>query len=948
MKGNGGSIERVGTSSGGGNGSGSGSGGGSGGGGGIGGVGGTGGSGDGSGDSVGDGSDNGGVGGSCTRAQGAGTASSTSPEQRPPSPPPARTRSAAGSVRQGSAAQSCGSAAPTPSPRSTNNVLHRASAAPTGKGRSSSAPLPTAGPTRPGPAARPKVGKGPSEGRDQERLVDAQANPIHGGRGDGEEGTRRQSAGRLARGDADVGVAAKEVAPAEQGLQQAAVEERREAQLVQEAPSGAARTRAVAAAAALGSPPVPAATAAAAGVQARKQLTAPPAEGPSPTPTRSAAATSQTGTLGAGAAVAGTAPPGSEGTDPVVGTPAAHTGAGDEAGGGGGRIAREAVVGEVPVLEKSGASVGEEPVREEEAGRQRRQPRPQLHPRRLGAGLGLARPGPLAGWEQQEDLPDGPAAGEDVACPSSGVVADGTQGAGADLAVGADLEDVLERRGEAAERRRQSGTSRQRALQDQADDRAAGLQPTNAAPRAAGRGRGRGRNGGRARRDLAGAVAREKARSGNWRERHGRPEEQGEGPMNEGEGEEGSEYMASQEADSEEESLDAEQGVPIPATERGQGSGQGRREGRADVGESAPQQPNVAASKERNPSVVVDDEDIWQRIHAWDLGPLQSSAQPFLVRKLPPEILNAFCRCLTLPLLRLSKHPNCLGAWRLLQYLPRLKLRASLEKVPGNRWAEVEKRLRQFREEEWDTLYLQASTFPANSKPSRHEPDPEGICARAEGLVRKANLAKAVAALQTTPLAEPSLATLQALRSKHPEAESAIPAGAGGYTTSSLAISAESFREVLAKCPNGIGAGPSGTCFEHLRDPALTNGEIFTLLHGTVNHLLGTYQSEQLHDLVLPARLIALDKPGGGVRPIAIGEAILRLTAKAALKELSAEIRAYFLPVQFGVAVPGGAECIIHTARTLLAEDPSRIALQLDIENAFNSVERGCFLESMR
>ncbi|CAI5507101.1 unnamed protein product [Closterium sp. Naga37s-1] len=590
--------------------------------------------------------------------------------------------------------------------------------------------------------------------------------------------------------------------------------------------------------------------------------------------------------------MAGTAQPGLEGTDPVVGTPAAHTGAGDEVGGGGGRIAREAVVGEVPVLEKTGTSAGEEPVREEEAGRQRRQPRPQLHPRRLGAGLGLARPGPLAGWEQQEDLPDGPAAGEDVACPSSGVMAVGTQGAVADLTVGADLKDVLERRGEAAERRQRSGTSRQRALQDQADDRAAGLQPTNAAPRAAGIGQGRGRNGGRARRDLAGAVAREKARSGNWRERHGRPEERGEGPMNEGEGEEGSEYMASQEADSEEESLDAEQGVPIPATEGGQGSGQGRREGRADVGESAPQQPNVAATKERDLSVVVDDEDIWQRIHAWDLGPLQSSAQPFL-------------------------------------------------KVPGNRWAEVEKRFRQFREEEWDTLYLQASTFPANSKPSRHEPDPEGICARAEGLVRKANLAKAVAASQTTALAEPSLATLQALRSKHPDAESAIPAGAGGYTTSSLAISAESFREVLAKCPEGIGAGPSGTCFEHLRDPTLTNGEIFTLLHRTVNHLLGTYQNEQLQDLLLPARLIALDKPGGGVRPIAIGEAILRLTAKAVLKELSAEIRTYFLPVQFGVAVPGGAECIIHTARTLLAEDPSRIALQLDIENAFNSVERG-------
>ncbi|CAI5494716.1 unnamed protein product [Closterium sp. Naga37s-1] len=482
------------------------------------------------------------------------------------------------------------------------------------------------------PPARPKGGEAPSEGRDQERLVDAQANPIHAGKGDGEGGTGRRSSRRLARGDVDAEVAATGVAPAEQGLQQGPEEERREVQLAQEAPSGAARTRSTAAAAALGPPPRPVSTAAAARAQARRQLTAPTAEGPSPTLTKSAAATSQTGTLVAGAAGAGIAQPGLEGTDPVVGLPAAHTGAGDEVGGGGGWIAREAVVGEVPVLEKTGASAGEEPVREEEAGRQRRQPRPQLHPRRLGAGLGLARPGPLAGWERQEDSPDGPAEEEAAACLSSGWpvnAAEETREKDAELAEGADREEEVLRRAE-AERRRRTGTSRQRALQDQADDRAAGLQPTNAAPRSADRGRGRGRTRGRGSRDLAGAVAREKARSGFWRERHGRPEEQGEEPMNEEEGEEGSDYMASQESESEDASLEAERGVPIPATERGQGSGQGRREEGADVGESAPQQPNEATSKERDPTTIVDDEGTWQRVHAWDLGPLQSSAQPFL------------------------------------------------------------------------------------------------------------------------------------------------------------------------------------------------------------------------------------------------------------------------------------------------------------------------------
>ncbi|CAI5526212.1 unnamed protein product [Closterium sp. Naga37s-1] len=507
-----------------------------------------------------------------------------------------------------------------------------------------SAPLPTAGPTRPGPAARPKVGKVPSEGRDQERLVVALANPIHAGMGDGEEGNGRQSAVRSARGDADVGVAAKGVAQAEQCLQQAVGEEteQQEGRPAQGVPARVAWTRAAAAAAALESPPPPGVAVLADENSAQTPTTGPTAAEPALMPRTAAAAMSKTATSAAGAAGAGTAPLGAEQTDQAGDKLVVRAGAGDEVADDGESSARVVAVEEVPGHGTIGTSAGEGPAREEEAAKHRHLLRPQPHPRRLGAGLGPARPGPLAGWEQQVDSPDAPAPGVGVACPSSNApagTAEGTHEAEAVIAAGADHEDTLERRGDTAERRRWAGTSRQRALQDQADERAAGRQPQNAAPRAAGRGRGRGRNGGRGPRDLAGAVAREKARSGNWRERHERPEEQVEDPMNEGEEEGGSEYMASQEADSEDASLEAEQGVPIPTTNRAGGIGRERVEAPADVGESGPQQPNEAASKERDPSIIVDDEATRQRIHAWDLGPLQSSAQPFLTVNL---LLNTY------------------------------------------------------------------------------------------------------------------------------------------------------------------------------------------------------------------------------------------------------------------------------------------------------------------
>ncbi|CAI7764672.1 unnamed protein product [Closterium sp. NIES-53] len=213
--------------------------------------------------------------------------------------------------------------------------------------------------------------------------------------------------------------------------------------------------------------------------------------------------------------------------------------------------------------------------------------------------------------------------------------------------------------------------------------------------------------------------------------------------------------------------------------------------------------------------------------------------------------------------------------------------------------------------------------------------------------MKKGNISKAVAALRTTPLAEATPTTLAALQAKHPDAVLPTSTYVTGYTLSALRVTPNDLGEILKQCPNGVGAGPSGTCFEHLKDPALASEEVLILLAKTVSHLLSTFQTQAVREVLLPLRLIALEKPGGGVRPIAIGEAILCIVAKAALKELSQNMREFFLPVKFGVSVTGGAEYIIHALFLLLKEDETRVALQLDIKNAFNRVERPAFFQAL-
>lgn len=100
------------------------------------------------------------------------------------------------------------------------------------------------------------------------------------------------------------------------------------------------------------------------------------------------------------------------------------------------------------------------------------------------------------------------------------------------------------------------------------------------------------------------------------------------------------------------------------------------------------------------------------------------------------------------------------------------------------------------------------------------------------------------------------------------------------------------------------------------------------------------------------ASLVALPKPSGGVRPIAVGEILRRLTSKCLMATVRAEARSFFYPAQVGVAVPGGTEKVIHTVRAWWGRHRAgplpKLLLKLDFANAFNTVSRNSILPTVR
>ncbi|KAL2634313.1 hypothetical protein R1flu_005792 [Riccia fluitans] len=73
--------------------------------------------------------------------------------------------------------------------------------------------------------------------------------------------------------------------------------------------------------------------------------------------------------------------------------------------------------------------------------------------------------------------------------------------------------------------------------------------------------------------------------------------------------------------------------------------------------------------------------------------------------------------------------------------------------------------------------------------------------------------------------------------------------------------------------------------------------------------------------------LLALEKPSGGVRPIAVGEVLYRLVAHTLGFQFREALADHFSPLQFSVAMRGGCETIIHGLPATLDLHPDWVVL---------------------
>ena len=159
-------------------------------------------------------------------------------------------------------------------------------------------------------------------------------------------------------------------------------------------------------------------------------------------------------------------------------------------------------------------------------------------------------------------------------------------------------------------------------------------------------------------------------------------------------------------------------------------------------------------------------------------------------------------------------------------------------------------------------------------------------------------------------------------------------------------MSRDALLKALQSAPAASAPGPSGTRFAHLK---ALQGHPRAL--SWLGHLCDTLADgnlpESAVDLLGLTKLTPLLKDNGGIRPVAGGECLRKLTARALVREHRGALLAAVGEHQYGAGRAGGAEILVHTVQAVAAHRPGHAWVQLDLANAFNSVSRRAALDAL-
>ena len=152
---------------------------------------------------------------------------------------------------------------------------------------------------------------------------------------------------------------------------------------------------------------------------------------------------------------------------------------------------------------------------------------------------------------------------------------------------------------------------------------------------------------------------------------------------------------------------------------------------------------------------------------------------------------------------------------------------------------------------------------------------------------------------------------------------------------------------IRQRAAHGAAPGPSGWT-EELLLPLLSNAPALEALTALISDIAAGRLNAQARDLLLRSRLIPVKKKNDGLRPVVVGEALVRVASLCLIHSLPPKLLQQLLaPLQLGIGSPNGVESAIHLVQTHLLTHPNHTLLSVDLANGFNSLHRHHMLRAL-
>ncbi|CAI5946643.1 unnamed protein product [Closterium sp. NIES-65] len=351
-------------------------------------------------------------------------------------------------------------------------------------------------------------------------------------------------------------------------------------------------------------------------------------------------------------------------------------------------------------------------------------------------------------------------------------------------------------------------------------------------------------------------------------------------------------------------------------------------------------------------------DEAWAGVTSWEWEAFFSveAVGGRTVRRIPQRARSGVLDALCCVLKRLKSRPGDEAATLLLLAFPRLILAVPPKPGIGQKALIIE-RLGAFWEGRWRELFDSAMVAARPAvRPLAYtcsDQDPDAIrLSRCRSRCKVGEWSRGLACLTAGELARPSEAMVQSLREKHPASTSEVPQWVRDFTVDAPQrppLTADILARTIHTAARTSAAGPSGWVTKHLRDTFLTEPSCLSHLLEVFNQWVAGQVPERARPWLAASNLVGLSKPNGDVRPVAIGEVLPRILARALCISLRPTMASYFLPCnQLGAGTRAGVEILTHSFRSALATHPDWCALQIDVANAFNSFHRHAMFEGLR